>query len=150
MVLANLLMIRFYLLLLFAALPVACHDRPKKVEIWIENASDPGKVVSFSSYMGDSLVDRRKVGRDSVAGRIASFMVEVPLPLDRTRPSGRSQFRFVADSNRGEVDCMVNLDSIGAEAFIHVFFVDRTVLAVGMGMDSVVVDKGFGCRVYYH
>ena len=133
-----------FLLLLCAVLPAAC-DHHKKVEIWIENASDPGRVVSFSSYMDDSLVDRRKVGRDSIVGRILSYVVYVPA----SRLSSKSRFRFVADSNRGEVDCTVNLDSIGVEAFIHVFFVDKTALAVGMGMDSVVVERGFGCRVYY-
>lgn len=113
------------------------------VEIWIENNSNFAKVVEFSTYMDDSLVDRRKVIReDSVADLIRSFRVNLPV-------SRSVRFRFVADSCGRETECVVNPDSISREAFVNVVFMDRT-LRGGLGPDSVLVDTSFGCKVYYH
>lgn len=137
-------MTRLYLILLFAVGLTACGDHPRQVEIWIENNSDSARVVAFSTYMDDSLVDRRRVVRDSIADLIRSFVVTLP---GVRRPV---RFRFVADSTHRETSCLVNPDSIRKSAFLNVVYVDRIMRGRGLGPDSVLVDTAFGCKVYYH
>jgi hypothetical protein len=132
-----------YLLLLYASLLGAC-DHRKKVEIWIENVSVPGKAVQFTSFMGDSMIDRRNVARDSVADRVLSYFVYLP-----AGSSGERRFRFLAEGNKAETGCAVCIDSLKKGAFLHVRYEEQTIPG-GMWSDSTETFRTFGCTVDYH
>jgi hypothetical protein len=110
----------FYLIFLTLLGLSSCKRHKEHISIWIENNSDLNSYMEFSTYIDDSLVDKRKINKDSIADNIQPFGVEFT--------PGKYKiliFRFVSSIRGESVRCVVNIDSISKSSLLHVNYVYR-------------------------
>lgn len=140
----------FYFLFIPLIFLSSCEKNKKLVNVWIENDSNINNRIEFSTFLNDSLIDKRIIERDSVADRISTFKVELKLKDVKEQ----WKFRVVASVNGQETVCKVYADSINKVALLHVNYVERVIRKGNiiyqdtLKYDSIV-QKQFYCEVMY-
>ncbi|HEX3934334.1 MAG TPA: hypothetical protein VHW43_06615 [Puia sp.] len=145
-------MIKVFSLLLFALFLCCCKDKNRgTVAIWIENNSDVNKNIEIATYLGDSMVDKRIIMKDSISDRILLFRIQLKLPVVERQ----HRIRFVLPATKEETSCLVMADSLSETDLLHVNYVERIFKRgsqfenVTLGKDRVY-DKRFDCEVIHH
>lgn len=99
----------------------SCGSDKENISVWIENNSDVNREIEVSTYLNDSLVDKRYIEKDSIADRVASFKIDLKLAGKKKE----SKFKFVSSIDQDQTSCVVNLDSINKSTLLHVNYVRR-------------------------
>jgi len=136
---------------LFFFLLCSCKSNSRVLNVWIENNSDANKNIEISTYVNDSLIDKRSITKDSIADRVSIFKVDLKFP-DTTR---RCVLKFVSSSRGEETSCLVIADSLNKRTLAHVNYVERLFKKgdeynfIVLKKDTVV-RKEFYCEMLYH
>ena len=136
---------------LFCFLICSCKSNSSVLNVWIENNSDENKNIEISTYVNDSLVDKRNITKDSIADRISTFKVDLNFP---SVPK-RYVVKFVSSPFGEETSCLLIADSLNKRTLMHVNYVKR-LFKKGNELDNrilmkdTVVRKEFYCEILYH
>lgn len=135
-------------LIVISFLLSGCGIHEKNIAIWIENDSDLYKSIEVSTFLDDSLMDKRHIEKDSIADRYSPFYLELNLPGQKKE----STFKFVVSIDGDQTSCEINIDTLDKSTFLHVNYVER-LLKKGAQFDNdtlkrdTVYRKDFYCEI---
>lgn len=133
-----------YLLIVFLC---NCKSNEETIAIWIENNSDMKNRIEVTTYLNDSIIDKREIIKDSIADKVLPFRIK--LPSLRTQ----AVFKFVIPGNE-ETRCLVKPDSINNKTLLHVNYVEK-VFKKGSQFNKAILQKDsiirkeFYCDIMY-
>ena len=124
----------------------SCFDKDKVIKIAIENNSDLKHSIEISTYLGDSLIDKRMIKRDTSKVSFSNFEVNL------SKAEGKKEFSFIVTGSNERTNCIVFLDSLDKTALLHVNYLE-VLFKKGYQYKSeiltkdTVVQKEFYCEI---
>jgi hypothetical protein len=121
----------------------------KQIKVFIENASDGRQSIEVGIYLNGSLMDTKRVDRDTLKISYAS--------LDLNLPGGSKQsvIQFKIPKSGEVAECSIDPDSLSQHSRVRVVLIE-TVFKKGWRFNTVTLDKDsivrkdFDCQVIYN
>jgi hypothetical protein len=135
---------------IFFILLYSCKSNSRAINVWIENNSDLHKNIEISTYVDDSLVDKRFIAKDSISDRISTFKVDLNFSSSKTK----KQLKFISSLGGEKTSCFVIENSLNERALAHVNYVER-LFKKGDEYNKIILKsdtvyrKAFYCEIMY-
>ena len=127
----------------------SCGNGKKTVKVFIENASDARQSIDVAIFLNGTLVDTKRVDRDTLKITYASF--DLNMPDDRKQ----STIEFKIPKTGEVAACAIDPDSLTQHSRIRTVLIETVfkkgwLYATGILDRDSIVRKEFDCQVLYN